>query len=439
MSTAEALEESAPELTGELLSDGAAAQLAFEEPTRGLFYGWLMLPVAMVMMASTSPGQTFGFSFFNPKFREAFDLSQTRLSATYLLATVTASLALPYLGGLSDRHGLRKSALLVVAGLAGVSVLMSQTQGAMSLFLGFMIFRSLGPGALTLVANNALANWFDRRLGVASGLMQLSMAACNALVPLLMAWLIGAFGWRGAYLAIAALFAGGLLPLLAMVFRQHPSDVGQLPDGDRHAHLEPARRATSIGMTLEEARQHRAFWILIAASATWSLIGTGFVFHINAISEAVGLTTTDSARAMLVLGVGMAVAQIGGGVLADRIALRWLIVAAIGMIAVSCLLLAAGQARLMVPAFAVHGLAQGTMSIIASTGWARYFGRAHLGRIRGISLTAAIAGSSLGPLLMGVSDDYLGGFGPSFWLFAGLATVVSITSVWATPPTVSKS
>jgi len=51
-----------------------------------------------------------------------------------------------------------------------------------------------------------------------------------------------------------------------------------------------------------------------------------------------------------------------------------------------------------------------------------------------MSLTAAIAGSSLGPLLMGVSDDYLGSFTPAFGLFAGLALVIAIAGVWATPP-----
>ena len=45
-----------------------------------------------------------------------------------------------------------------------------------------------------------------------------------------------------------------------------------------------------------------------------------------------------------------------------------------------------------------------------------------------------LAGSSLGPLVMGISTDYLGGFAPSLWIFAGFAGIISIAGFWATPP-----
>ena len=137
---------------------------------------------------------------------------------------------------------------------------------------------------------------------------------------------------------------------------------------------------------------------------------------------------------MTCLAIAMGAAQLIGGVSADRFQLRWLLVAAFGLIAASGVMLAMGVAEILIPSFAVYGIGQGLMSIVAATGWARFFGRAHLGKIRGMSLTAAIAGSSLGPLMMAVSADYLGGFGPALWCFAGLAGVIAVASFWATPP-----
>ena len=88
-------------------------------------------------------------------------------------------------------------------------------------------------------------------------------------------------------------------------------------------------------------------------------------------------STAASTRALTYMAVGMAASQLLGGALADRIALRWLIVmVAVGIIAVSSGMLAAGVASLLIPSFAIYGVAQGLMSIIASTGWARFFGRA---------------------------------------------------------------
>ena len=440
MSTvAEVLDESISPAVGEGLeasidvavdaNDGAdsAAQSTF-------FYGWLMLPLAMLLKIASSPGQTFGFSFFNVNFREAFELSQTRLSVIYLVATVAASFALPFVGGMTDRFGLRRSVLASVAVLAGVCVFMSQTQGVLTLFVGFMLFRIFGAGAMVLLASNTLAVWFDRRLGLASGLMQLSMAGAMAFVPAGIVLLIETFGWRGAYLGIAAIIAMGLLPLLAVMYRESPEVVGQFTDGVRPALRGEQLHVGAVGLTLPQARQHRAFWILLAATATWSLIGTGLVFHLEAIFQSHGLGKSASARSMTYVAFGMGTAQILGGLLADRVALRWLVVSAVGLIAVSCMMFASDSVEILIPSFAVYGVGQGLMSIVAATGWARYFGRAHLGKIRGMSLTAAIAGSSLGPLLMGVSGDYLGSFRPAFGLFAGLATTIAIAGFWTTPP-----
>lgn len=430
--SAELLDEPAPVAEALLLPE--TSESVFEPSSSRLFYGWLMLPLAMLMMVATSPGQTFGITFFNSYFRDTFALSQTRLSAIYLVATVVASLALPSVGGLVDRFGLRSAALTAVLALASVCLMMSQATGIVVLFFAFVALRILGPGTLTLLANNTLAAWFDRRLGMASGLMQLSMAGAMAVIPVGIVALIDTFGWRGAYLALAAILAGGLLPLLAVFYRQSPDDVGQLPDGSHHSLHAELSSLSKIGLTLQQAKTHRAYWILLTATATWALIGTGFVFHLEALFAAEGLTKTDSARAMSFLAGGMALAQVFGGLLADRLAVRWLLTWAVTLIGVTSGVLALGIGWLLVPCFAVYGVAQGSMSIVAGTAWARYFGRAHLGKIRGMSLTAAVAGSSLGPLVMGVSDDYLGGFGPSLWLFAGWAAIVAFASIWATPP-----
>ncbi|MEM8943562.1 MAG: MFS transporter [Planctomycetota bacterium] len=432
MSSAEVLEETAPEIAAELVGDDAQAVAPVD--TR-LFYGWLMLPLAMLLMISTSPGQTFGFSFFNGKFRAAFDLTQTGLSTTYLLATVLASLALPYIGGLTDRYGLRRSAMAAILAMAGICVFISQTTGVVTLFFSFLMFRIMGPGTLVLLANNTLARWFDHRLGLVSALMQVAMAGAMAFVPTAIVMLIDSFGWRGAYLAIAALLACGLLPLVGVVYRESPSELGQFPDGARNRADHPSSSTALVGLTLAEARAERAFWILLAATATWALIGTGYLFHLEVLFQAQGLGKSASTRAMTAVAISMATAQLMGGVFADRFQLRWLLVTAVGLIATSAVMLASGAASILIASLAVYGLGQGLMSIVAATGWARFFGRAHLGKIRGMSLTAAIAGSSLGPLMMAVSDDYLGGFGPSLWCFAGMAGVITVASFWATPPT----
>jgi MFS family permease len=227
-----------------------------------------------------------------------------------------------------------------------------------------------------------------------------------------------------------------MLPLMAILYRQSPSDVGQEPDGVS-SDLLPRHLPFTWGteFTLAEAIRHRSYWILVAATAMWSLVGTGLIFHLPAVFESAGLDAKYSAHAVSGFALVMGVTQLVAGTLADRLAIRWLLVAAVSLLTVACVTLAeAATLAPLVAGYVVFGCSQGMISIIANTCWARYFGRTHLGKIRGTSLTAAVAASAVGPVVMGASADYLGGFAPSFWLFAALMCGIVVASFWATPP-----
>ena len=66
--------------------------------------------------------------------------------------------------------------------------------------------------------------------------------------------------------------------------------------------------------------------------------------------------------------------------------------------------------------------------------FARYFGRKHLGKLRGGVLTAQVAGSSLGPFITGVIFDLTGSYQISLWIFVGLLLPAAISSFWAVKP-----
>ncbi|MCR9119227.1 MAG: hypothetical protein NXI22_20025, partial [bacterium] len=80
------------------------------------------------------------------------------------------------------------------------------------------------------------------------------------------------------------------------------------------------------------------------------------------------------------------------------------------------------------------GGSQGLFIVAMQTVWARYFGRTHLGKIRGLVWTSAVAGSSVGPFVMGVLKDYTGGFDISLWIFTGIYAILACAVLFATPP-----
>jgi sugar phosphate permease len=397
-----------------------------------------MLPVAMLSQMATAPGQTFGVSAFNPYLRDALSLSQSQFSGAYMLGTFLAALPQTYIGALMDRHGIRRTLAGVVA-LFGLACLwMSQVTGLVTLFVAFFFLRLLGQGAMGLLNQNTVAMWFHRRLGFASGIMTAGMALSLGAVPALCVQLIDAFGWRWAYALLGVIVWAMLLPLLGVVFRDRPEDVGQLPDGDAPEEeivegeaAAPQRR----DFTLSQALRTRAYWILAGNTVLWSGIGTAVQFHMVQYFLDRGMTAADAATAFTALAAGMAATRFLGGHLADKLPLNLLA-------ALAPLFQATGLVwmQFVAPGASVWlfagciGVGQGVLGMVMATAWVRYYGRAHLGKIRGTLSTAGVAGSSLGPFAMGFSYDTFGGYSEVLWVFAGLVASVSVVALFATPP-----
>ena len=235
------------------------------------YYGWIMLAVAMLIHICTAPGQTYGISIFNPYLREELGLSASRLGGAYMGATLLAGLPLTLVGVLMDRYGTR-TALLIIVSLLGVTcVSMSRVSGIWSLFLVFFCLRFLAQGSMGLLAANTMAMWFSRRLGFASGLSNMGMAASFGLIPLLNLFLIREFGWRSTYTLLGIAVCLILLPLLLLLYRNRPEEMGLQIDGQSAPPQEDTRSSSSppdlaASFTLQAAMRTRSFWLLVVVA-----------------------------------------------------------------------------------------------------------------------------------------------------------------------------
>jgi MFS family permease len=401
------------------------------------YYGWVMLPIATLAAIATSPGQTFGISVFNPTFRLTLGLSHSQLTGAYMIGTLLAAIPQPYIGGLMDRYGIRRVMFIIVILLGFACIFMSQVQGLLMLFLAFFFLRLLGQGALTLMANNTLAMWFQVRLGAVAGIMNAGVAGSLALIPPVILVLINQFGWRETYIVLGVTVWLVMLPLLLLFYRNRPEDVGQSLDGrsSTETTIDVEEDKETVSFSLNEARHTRAYWILLILAAAWGLIVTAVFFNIIPIFTSQGLTDANAAATFTTVALALATTQLIGGVLADRIRLNWL--AALSTLAMTAGILALSRANsvLLAQFYALLiGIGQGLFGAVNNTVWARYFGRAHLGKIRGTVAMAMVAGSSAGPFIMGATYDIFGSYEVSLNLFITLLIPLAIASLWATPP-----
>ena len=398
-----------------------------------IYYGWLILPIAVATGIATSPGQTYGIAMFNPHIGSALQLSETQLAGAYMAGTLLASLPLGWIGRMMDRHGLRTMLFITIMMLGIACCVAALAQGIVTVFFAYFLLRMLGPGALSLLSSSTLAFWFDRRLGTVEGIRNLGMAGAVAVVPAFHLYLIRAFGWREAFALLGVIVCAVMLPLLAFVFRNRPEDVGQTIEAAK-----PARSGTQTrlpAMTIDAAMRVPAFWIVLGLTAFWGMVSTALTFHIIPVAVSHGLQATDAAWLITIFAAALAGTNLVAGVLADRIALRWLLAASGVCLTTSMLLLnRLGEPGMVNVCGALLGMAQGLSSGIAPVLCVRYFGRVSLGQIRGIYSTAMIAASSLGPFVLGLGHDLLGSYDGIFLGFAVASMLAFVATLFAWPP-----
>jgi MFS family permease len=133
--------------------------------------------------------------------------------------------------------------------------------------------------------------------------------------------------------------------------------------------------------------------------------------------------------------LSMLVAQVGGGILADRLAMNRLLSVGFAALAAGAFVLPLTTSEAGMHLFAaLFGTGQGMALAVSSTMWVRYYGRPNLGKIRGAVWCATVAGSGCGPFILGLVDDYAGSFTPGLWCFAAMLLPLAPLALWATPP-----
>jgi MFS transporter, OFA family, oxalate/formate antiporter len=377
-----------------------------------VFYGWVILGVGTLGIMSTLPGQTVGVSVFLDHIIADLGLSRSLVSSLYLVGTLVGSLALPWVGRFIDVRGPRLTVTLVAAAFAAACVWMGWVREAVTLAIGFTLIRMLGQGSLSLVSFHVINVWFVRRRGLAVGVAGVGMATATALFPIAAEFLITELGWRTAYMTLGGIIAVAFLPLGAMLYRGHPERFGMTPD--RAA--APDRAATGAAepsYTLADARKTLTFWMFTVGTLLGACFGTGLVFHHYSLMAEGGVDRLAAAAAFVPYGVVSAATHLVSGYLMDRISPRVLLGFMTFFLGSAMVMatLVAGPASLMVYGV-VLGMRTGTQGALSGSVMAYYFGRTHIGAIKGALTTILVMGSAFGPLLFSLGRDLWGSYTP---------------------------
>ena len=282
-----------------------------------------------------------------------FGWSRATTSGAVTANLVIYGLTAPFAAALMERFGIRRvvaSALVLVALGSGLTVVMT---AAWQLWVLWGVAVGVGTGAMALVLGALVANrWFvESRRGLVTGVFSAAGAAGQLVFLPGIAALATGPGWRYAALVVTAA-ALLLVPLVLVVVRDRPSDVGLLPlgadalDAELDAQAEPASDSAPDGTgaaavavrTLRESLGSRTFWILVGTFwvCGWStngLIGTHFI----PAAHDHGMPETTAAGLLALIGVFDLVGTIASGWLTDKVDPRFLLCGYYGLRGLSLL------------------------------------------------------------------------------------------------------
>ncbi|MFZ5822992.1 MAG: MFS transporter [Bacillota bacterium] len=400
------------------------------------FYGWVIVAVSALGIFFSGPGQTYSVSVFVDPLIEHFGWSRSLVSSLYSVGTLCAGLAMPLMGKAVDRFGHRRMLPLVAGGLAFALLFMSAVINPVMLLTGFALIRFLGQGSMTLVSSTLVPQWFRRMRGRAMSLAALGGAVSTAALPKINTWLIETWNWRITWQIWALLLVAIMLPVAWLLVRNRPEDVDLLPD-NAPAPVDGlvAESDDEVSWSLAQAMRTRAFWIMLLCLAVPAVINTGLIFHQVSILGARGLSPAVSASVFSVAVMVQLPMNFVAGYVLDRVPARFAVTGILtGHVVLMTWILYTASPAMAIGMGVLRGLIGAFEGIVGGVLWPAYFGRRHLGSIRGVAMTAMVLASALGPMPFGIAYDLLGGYREIILLMMLLPALGAMAALLAPPP-----
>ena len=407
------------------------------------FYGWISVSATALLSFVCLGGVTYSFGAFQPSICKEFGWSARDVSLALTLVMMFMSLAAPLVGFFVGKYGARRSLILGnIMGVLGL-VLLAFLRQRWQLYVGYGLFIGIGVAAFAgMIPQTTIANnWFRKRVSLAMGIIVgLGGIGGIVLVPLIMAF-IERFGWRNAYLILAGMTLLFSVVIPAILIKNRPEDLGQVPDGvvaSRGNSIETGPKfsqyVTPVDFTVKEALRTPTLWLIIISITMFFFLLTISMAHQIAFLESIGVSAGVAAFSLgLIPGVS-ALANLFMGFLTIKFSLKKLSVGSSALMLVGMIILFFTKSAPMALAYSViFGFGYGAMTVAGMGLASSYFGRRDYPKIIGIAMVFSILGS-LGAPIAGVIYDSTKSYKMAFVLTIIAALIGLISMILVKPP-----
>lgn len=416
------------------------------------FFGWWVVAAGFFIMATCYTSMVNGMSLFQPHIVSDLGISVGDYNMANSLSTLVSIVGALVIGGVVDRFPGRVLGGLSVAITAAVLVGFSTVGELWQLMLFFAIDGLVVIAGTRLLISIVVTNWFVKKRGLAVALALSGSGFGGAVLSPVINGLIGAFGWRPAFMVLAAVCFVLAFPITVLTFYSRPSAKGLEPYGvgetagakDASGGAAKVNETASCDVPWKKVRAHYSFYLVVAGFFIMGILnGAAIPNSITNITSVVldGQTVVtgghDAAFASLFFSFNMVVviaAKIGTGAVYDRFGVR----AGVIMGSACCI---AGLVAMCFPTTDVApmasalffgiGTCMGTVAPPLVT--AKLFGAGEIGKVTGWLTSLQMLGYAIGTIVSGRVFDAFLSFAP-MWVACAVGGVVMLGLLLASEP-----
>ena len=402
-----------------------------------IFYGWWIVVACFFISLYVGGVVFYGFTTLIEPLVDEFGWSYTQISLAASLRGMEMGILAPFVGMLVDRWGPRRLLFggVIITGLG--LLLLSRTTSLTTFYAAFVLMAIGMSTCSSTVLMTAVANWFRKKIGIATGIMICGYGFSGLLIPFIVN-LIDTYDWRLTLVFLTIGLLAVCLPLSLLV-RHRPEQYGYLPDGETSniAVSNDLNQAHSVETDVgaKQAVKSRAFWHITLALMCQFLILSAVITHVMPYLTDVGFTRATAGLVAAGIPLASIAGRLGLGWLGDKVDKRRVTAGAFAMISLGLLCFAfttAADTWLLVPFLIIFGIGYGGNNTLRASLIREFFGTSKFGTIHGFAVGMMALGSIAGPPLAGWVFDKWQSYQPIWLVFAGLA-VVALLVVLTTP------
>ena len=367
----------------------------------------------------------YSFGVFVGPIEQTFGWTRGEISIAATIIVLVSVITQPIQGILVDRYGVRRVTLISVPIFClSIAALYFIPDNIAVFYASWAIVTICGMALWNGSYNKVMAAWYDRKLGMALGIIGAGQGVGAALVPLICQALVTHVGWRGAYVGLALITLVMSYTSNYLFLYNEPADKGLLPDGD--ANYTRVEQLAPQGLTFGKALKERPFWIIAISFFLLGTMTTTIVAHQIPMLVDSGIPPQTAVLSMTCFGVAVILGRICAGLSLDHFYAPWVLIAfMIGPI-IGLVMFALGHPGALAFVWAtLIGLGVGAEIDVLGYLIPRYCGRLAYAKLYGSLLAAFQLGGGIGVAALGMIRTSQGAYTNGLWAIA-VTTLLSM-------------